>query len=128
MPQTVLLVEDEPDLARVMTVSLSRAGFDVLVSGTAADAVKVVASVHVDIIVTDRGLPDGDGMELVRRLRSDGFAGGILVASGRSGPAHDEECRAAGADGVLAKPFRLADLAAGLHALAPSQPDAVVCS
>lgn len=127
VPLTVLLVEDEPDLARVMTVSLSRAGFDVVVRATAADALEVVAGQHVDVLVTDRGLPDGDGMDLVRRVRRDGFAGTVLVASGRSGPAHDEECRAGGADIVLAKPFRLADLTARLRDLAPPQQDAV-CS
>ncbi|WP_374456689.1 response regulator transcription factor [Nocardioides sp.] len=122
MSTTVLLVEDEPDLVRVMTLSLTRAGFDVLVSGTSADAVEVLASRHVDVMIADRGLPDADGADLVRRVRRDGFTGTVLIASGRSGTAHDEECLAAGADGVLAKPFRLADLVARLHAL--TSPDA----
>lgn len=128
VPLTVLLVEDEPDLAHVMTVSLTRAGFDVHACGTAADAVEELAGRAVDVMVVDRGLPDGDGMELVRRVRHDGFTGTVLVASGRSGPAHDQECLAGGADGVLAKPFRLADLAARLHEIAPTDLDAAVCS
>ena len=125
MPTTVLLVEDEPDLVRVMTISLSRAGFDVLVCGTSAEASEIVASHHVDILITDRGLPDADGADLVRDVRRDGFAGAVLVASGRSGAAHDEECRAAGADGVLAKPFRLAELVARLTSLAPPESSSV---
>jgi len=124
----VLLVEDEPDLARVMTLSLTRAGFDVLSCATAADATELVAAEHLDALVVDRGLPDDDGMELVRRLRLDGYAGEVLVASGRSGSAHDDECLAAGADGVLAKPFRLADLVARLRAIAPPAVDAAVCT
>ncbi|KQV73491.1 hypothetical protein ASC64_18825 [Nocardioides sp. Root122] len=117
----MLLVEDEPDLVRVMTISLSRAGFEVLVCGTSADAVDLLATHHVDILITDRGLPDADGADLVREVRRDGFAGPVLIASGRSGPAHDEECLAAGADGILSKPFRLADLVTRLHALVPPE-------
>lgn len=128
VPPTVLLVEDDPDLAHVMTLSLSRAGFEVIGSGTSADAVEVVASRHVDVLVTDRGLPDADGTDLVRQVRHDGFTGHVLIASGRSGADHDEECLRAGADEVLAKPFRLADLVARLHAIAPPQRDAAVCS
>ena len=121
VPTTVLLVEDEPDLVRVMTISLTRAGFDVLVCGTSADAVEIIGTNQVDIMITDRGLPDADGADLVRQVRRDGFAGPVLIASGRSGAAHDEECLAAGADGVLSKPFRLADLVTRLHALVPPE-------
>lgn len=128
VPPTVLLVEDDPDLAHVMTLSLTRAGFDVLVSGTSADAAEVVASRHVDVLVTDRGLPDADGTELVRRVRRDGFTGHVLIASGRSGAAHDEECLRAGADEVFAKPFRLADLVARIQGLVPPELDVAVGS
>jgi DNA-binding response OmpR family regulator len=121
----VLLVEDEPDLVRVMTISLSRAGFDVLVCGTSASALEIIATHQVDILITDRGLPDADGADLVRHVRREGFAGAILIASGRSGSAHDAECHEAGADGILAKPFRLADLVARLHSLAPPEPSVV---
>lgn len=117
----MLLVEDEPDLVRVMTISLSRAGFEVLVCGTSADATDLLATHHVDIMITDRGLPDADGTDLVRQVRRDGFTGAVLIASGRSGADHDEECHAAGADGVLSKPFRLADLVTRLHSLVPPE-------
>lgn len=128
VPLTVLLVEDEPDLVHVMSLSLTRAGFDVVSRGTGAEAVEVLADREIGAMVVDRGLPDGDGLGLVRRVRDDGFGGAILVASGHSGIAHDEECHAAGADGVLKKPFRLADLVARLNGIAGPQLDAVVCS
>jgi two-component system KDP operon response regulator KdpE len=127
VPTTVLLVEDEPDLVRVMTISLTRAGFEVLVCGTSADAVEILGTNHVDVLITDRGLPDADGTALVRHVRQDGFTGAVLIVSGRSGPAHDDECRAAGADGVLAKPFRLAELVARLESLAPPESTTVAC-
>lgn len=128
VPLSVLLVEDEPDLVHVMSLSLTRAGFDVVSCGTGEEAVAVLAGQDIDVMVVDRGLPDGDGLELVRRVRGDGFRGSVMVASGHSGIAHDEECREAGADEVLRKPFRLADLVARLNGIAGPQLDAAVCS
>jgi DNA-binding response OmpR family regulator len=66
--------------------------------------------VRLDAVVMDRGLPDMDGLEAVRLLRSDGYRGAILVVSGCAGPEHVSTSLAAGADAVLAKPFSLVDL------------------
>lgn len=110
MAATVLIVEDEPDLAHVMRLALTRAGFQVH-SETAAEAARTLAGrVHLDAVVMDRGLPDMDGLEAVGLLRSDGYRGPILVVSGCADPEHVATSLAAGADAVLAKPFSLADL------------------
>jgi DNA-binding response OmpR family regulator len=107
---TVLIVEDEPDLVHVMRLVLTRAGFDVHCEGAGEAARTRVRQVHVDAVVMDRGLPDMDGLEAVRLLRSDGYRGPILVVSGCAGPEHESTSLDAGADAVLAKPFSLADL------------------
>ena len=107
---TVLIVEDEPDLARVMALAIGRAGFDVLTVDTGAAARATVSRSAVDVVVMDRGLPDMDGLEATASLREDGFLGAIVVTSGHAGPEHVAACLGAGADDVLGKPFGLADL------------------
>lgn len=110
VPATVLIVEDEPDLAHVMRVVLTRAGFQVHGEGAGEAARTLAGQVHLDAVVMDRGLPDMDGLEAVGLLRSDGYRGPILVVSGFAGAEHVAASLAAGADAVLAKPFSLTDL------------------
>jgi len=110
VPATVLIVEDEPDLAHVMGLVLTRAGFQVHHEGAGDAARDLARQVHLDAVVMDRGLPDMDGLDAVGLLRSDGYRGAILVVSGCAGPEHVSTSLAAGADAVLAKPFSLADL------------------
>jgi len=110
VPTTVLIVEDEPDLAQVMALAIGRAGFDVLTVDTGADARATVGRSAVDVVVMDRGLPDMDGLEAIASLREDGFVGAVVVISGHAGPDHVAACLGAGADDVLGKPFGLADL------------------
>jgi len=107
---TVLIVEDEPDLAQVMALAISRAGFDVLTVDTGTEARATAGRGGVDVVVMDRGLPGVDGLEVTAALREDGFPGAILVTSGHAGPDHVAACLGAGADDVLGKPFALAEL------------------
>jgi len=107
---TVLVVEDDPDLVHVFSSALGRAGHDVLVAATGARALEVVQSYVVHVVVTDRGLPDVDGTQAIAQMRELGYRGAVLVTSGHAGPEHEAACRAAGADAVLGKPFRLAEL------------------
>ena len=110
VPATVLIVEDEPDLAQAMALALGRADFDVLTVHTGAGARAGVERRHVDVVVTDRGLPDMDGLDVTASLREDGFLGAVLVTSGQAGTDHVAACLGAGADDVLGKPFTLAEL------------------
>ena len=107
---TVLIVEDEPDLAQVMELALGRAGFDVLAVDTGSEARAVIGSRQVDVVVMDRGLPDMDGLEATAFLRAAGFLGAVLVTSGHAGTDHVAASLGAGADDVLGKPFTLSEL------------------
>ena len=119
VPISVLLVEDDPDLAFVMSRALDRAGNDVVVANDGAAALEIIlGSERVDVVVTDRGLPDMDGLRVVARMREHGFPGAVLVTSGQIGEDHEAACRAAGADSVLGKPFRLAELVERVDELA----------
>ncbi len=121
VPISVLLVEDEPDLAHVMSLALERAGHQVVMADTGAHAVEIIRSAHIDVVVTDRGLPDMDGAEAVAQMRVLGYAGAVLVTSGYAGEEHEAVCREAGADLVLNKPFTLAELVERVRQLASGQ-------
>jgi DNA-binding response OmpR family regulator len=112
VPSTVLLVEDEVDLADAMSMALRRAGFHVVVADTGADALAAVRTQAPDAVVMDRGLPDLDGAAASAQMRAMGFPGPIVIASGYTGQLHEVTCQQSGADTVLAKPFGLAELVA----------------
>jgi len=113
---TVLVVEDEPDLAQIMVLALRRAGFGVLAVASGAAAVASAQDQPVAVVVIDRGLPDMDGLEATASLRAGGYRGAVLVTSGQAGEEHVAECLEAGADDVLGKPFTLAQLVARVTA------------
>ncbi len=100
-----------------MSRALERAGFAVDRSSTLADADLKLYVTDYDIAVLDRGLPDGDALELVRGLRDRG--GGCLVLFVTAADAVPERVAglAAGADDYLVKPFALDELVARVHAL-----------
>jgi DNA-binding response OmpR family regulator len=109
----ILLVEDDSRLADALMTALHRQGFDVLLAGTAAAA---LAAPVTDLVLLDLGLPDMDGIEVCRRLRSDGDVA-IIVITARG----DERDRViglrAGADDYLVKPFGIAELCARIDAV-----------
>ena len=68
--QCVLLVEDDPALRRYLEVVLQRAGYDVMTAGDGLEAMKVLLTLQVDVIVTDALMPNLDGYELCRFVRN----------------------------------------------------------
>lgn len=106
----VLVVDDNPDLARSSALLLELTGHDARTAGTGAGAVAEAARFRPELVLLDLGLPDLDGAEVARRVRAElGPAVRILALSGRSvedRPA--EEARLF--DGHLVKPVDLADL------------------
>lgn len=115
MPLTVLLVDDEADLAEPMAYALRRAGLEVSVVSSGSAALASVAARPPDVLILDRRLPDIDGVDVVATLRGNSFGGAVIVASGCSGEEHAATCLAAGADSVLLKPFTLAELVTRVH-------------
>ena len=112
----VLVVEDDPAIARFLRTGLSAQGYGVEIASRAADALARIAAGGVDLVVLDLGLPDMDGTELILRLRGGGASMPILVLSARDTEAQKVAALDAGADDYVTKPFGIEELYARLRA------------
>src|SRR5918999_6071968 len=117
-PSDVLVVEDEPTIADVVSRYLARAGYATRAAGDGLEAVAAVAARRPDLIVLDIMLPGLDGLEVMRRVRSDGGRPvGVILLTAKG----DEHDRIAGlrlgADDYVAKPFSPAELVARVDAV-----------
>jgi two-component system KDP operon response regulator KdpE len=110
----VLIVDDEPGLRRALGIALHARRYVVHTADTGVDALTQAASVRPDVVVLDLGLPDMDGTEVVRRLRSWSDVP-ILVLSGRTDTTDKVEALDAGADDYVTKPFSADELLARLR-------------
>ena len=112
----VLLVEDEPRLLRALTINLGARHYTVHPTATGRAALDAASAYLPDLVVLDLGLPDLDGMEVIRGLRGWTDAP-ILVLSGRSDSGDKVDALDAGADDYVTKPFGMEELLARLRAL-----------
>lgn len=106
----VLIIEDEIRLARHIQTYLSRFGFDVRQSHSGEDGLKNFKRSRSDIVLLDLGLPDMDGLEVLRKLRSLDDQVQIIVMSATMVSKNETVARKAGARDCLAKPLALKDL------------------
>ena len=113
----VLLIEDNRRLADLVGKGLRDAGFAVDAFHSIADAEAVLGSVRYEVMVLDLGLPDGDGLDLLRDVRRRGDSLPILVLTARDGVEDRVGGLNAGADDYLLKPFVMDELLARVRAL-----------
>jgi DNA-binding response OmpR family regulator len=113
----ILVVEDERKLAALLRQGLAEAGYGVGLAANCAAARDLLSDTSFDAIVLDLGLPDGDGLELLRQWRRNGFNEPVIILSARDA-VHDRiKGLDFGADDYLPKPFSLAELLARLRSL-----------
>lgn len=112
----VLVVDDEPQIRRFLRIALEAEGHEMHEADGVTAALKTAAFVRPDVAVVDLGLPDGDGIDLVRRLR-EWTATPILVLSVRADETDKVAALDAGADDYVVKPFGTAELMARLRSL-----------
>jgi DNA-binding response OmpR family regulator len=113
----ILIVEDEDRIAELAKAALTRAGMTVDVAGLCADAKEALAVTPYDAAIVDLGLPDSDGLSLLRELRSGGNQIPILVLTARDAVEDRVRGLDSGADDYLVKPFAATELIARTKAL-----------
>jgi two-component system KDP operon response regulator KdpE len=111
----VLVVDDEPQIRRAMRTSLEANGYEVHTVGTGEEAVVAAAGEAPELVLLDLGLPDLDGTEVIRRVRSFSEVP-IIVLSVRDRQADKVAALDAGADDYVTKPFGVEEVLARLRA------------
>jgi DNA-binding response OmpR family regulator len=112
----LLIVEDNEELAELLAKGLKTAGYQCDVLSTVEDARAVLATTFYAALILDLGLPDGDGLELLREIRQRDNPVPVLVLTARGGLQDRVHGLRSGADDYLVKPFALEELVARLEA------------
>jgi DNA-binding response OmpR family regulator len=111
----VLIVDDEPGIVEFVTIGLAQDGIAVVAAGTASAGLRALRVEHPDLVIVDVGLPDGNGFDLLARIRSESDVPVIMLTA-----RGDVEDRVRGldlgADDYVAKPFHFAELVARVRA------------
>jgi two-component system, OmpR family, KDP operon response regulator KdpE len=110
----VLVVEDDPEIIEALRRGLTGHGYDVTEAHTGQAAFAALTMRPPDVVLLDLGLPDRDGLEVVRRVRAAGSTP-IVVLSARDSEAAKVEALTLGADDYLAKPFGMKELLARIQ-------------
>ncbi len=114
---SVVVVEDEADLAFLLRRNLEQQGYRVTACGTLREAREVVRAAAPDLLLLDVNLPDGDGFELLRHLRREQVFAPALFLTARTDEADRLTGFAVGGDDYVCKPFSMAELVARVGAI-----------
>jgi len=111
---TILVVDDDLQLRRFLRTTLAGHGHAVAEAGTVAEAIDAIARVHPAVILLDLGLPDGDGLTLLRKVPPEGRPP-VIVLSARGQEGDKVTALDAGAEDYLTKPFGASELLARIR-------------
>jgi two-component system, OmpR family, KDP operon response regulator KdpE len=115
-PLRVLVVDDEPAILRFLRTSLSTQGYVVSEAKDGHSALEAIRAKAADVVVLDLGLPDMDGLDIIRTLRAEGETAPIIVLSSREAEGLKVEALDLGADDYVTKPFGIDELLARIRA------------
>lgn len=114
--QSILVVDDEPNIREIVGLYLERAGFQVRLAGDGPTALQALTAALPDLVILDVMLPGIDGLEITRRLRSEGSTPVILLTARRE-EADRIEGLELGADDYVVKPFSPQELVSRVRAV-----------
>lgn len=117
MKPTILVIEDEPTLARLLSYNLTREGYEATVAENGSDGLRLAVTMGFDLIILDIMLPGLNGFEVLARLREQDVKTPVIILTARS--AEDEIVRGLrlGADDYMTKPFGVDELLARVSAV-----------
>jgi two-component system KDP operon response regulator KdpE len=115
-PLRILVVDDEPGILRFLRVALASQGHVVSEAATGLAALEAVRRRSADLLVLDLGLPDIDGLDVIRRVRGEGAMLPIIVLSSRDNETAKVAALDLGADDYVTKPFSVDELLARIRA------------
>lgn len=113
----ILVIEDDPDIRELIVGQLSSEPYSVASARNVADARNAIRLNGHDLLILDLSLPDGDGLDLCRRFRSEGFQGAIMIVTARDATMDRVIGLEVGADDYLSKPFEPRELRARVRNL-----------
>jgi two-component system KDP operon response regulator KdpE len=122
---TILLIDDEPQIRRFLRIGLTAQHYDVLEAETAQQGLEKAVLNAPKLIILDLGLPDMDGQQLLARLR-EFYTGPIIILSVRNREAEKVQALDAGANDFVVKPFGIQELLARVRGLLRQQGDVQV--
>lgn len=115
MTAQILVIDDEPALRKLLSITLEASGYTIVAASTAREGEATAAMRPPDLVLLDLGLPDDDGQHLLRRLR-EWYAKPVIVLSARNEEAEIIRALDGGANDYLTKPFRTGELLARIRA------------
>jgi len=114
MPDTILIIDDEVQIRRLLEITLSSHGYKISEAATGKDGLIAAATYHPSLIILDLGLPDIDGLEILKKLR-EWYLKPIIILSVRSSEEDIVNSLDNGANDYLTKPFRTGELLARIR-------------
>lgn len=113
----ILLIEDDESLADGIAIALRREGYAVDCAGTGRDGIALAQAARPDLIILDLGLPDLDGIDVLKSMRQKSIDSTVMILTARDALTAKIQGLDAGADDYLTKPFAVDELLARLRAL-----------
>jgi twitching motility two-component system response regulator PilG len=118
LPARILIVDDEPEIGRILAVILRGAGFEVAAVDGGRAALEHLAASATDLVLLDVIMPELDGFETLRRIREAPATARlpVLMLTANAGAADRARAESLGADDFIAKPFDPAEVVERIHA------------
>lgn len=120
--ETILVIDDELQIRRLLEITLSASGYKVVQSSTGKEGLVDVATLHPSLVILDLGLPDAEGIEILKKLR-EWYTKPVIVLSVRDSEKDIVTALDNGANDYLTKPFRSGELLARIRAALRSVSD-----
>jgi two-component system OmpR family response regulator len=114
---TIAVIDDDANLREMLSTALRFAGYKTVTAGTCAEGHRVIHETTPDLVVLDVQLPDGDGFDLCRSLRTEGVTTPVIFLTARDQSSDVIAGFADGGDDYVTKPFRLAELSVRITAI-----------